>query len=117
MISVVGRNKTGAGYGLQLSIGAPRSAPSFGAALRNAGRNCLTQYPLQKDLAASPQIQPCIKVKELQPATDIFRRKNKIGVRGYAKVHKYMVFNIPMIEKSKTNSYTKKIYNFVNIHH
>jgi len=42
MISVVGRNKTGAGYGLQLSIGAPRSAPSFGAALRNAGRNCLT---------------------------------------------------------------------------
>jgi len=63
MISVVGRNKTGAGYGLQLSIGAPRSAPSFGAALRNAGRNCLTQYPLPKDLAASPQIQPCIKVQ------------------------------------------------------
>lgn len=70
MISAAEGNQTRAGYGMQLSIGAPRSTPSFGAVLRNVGSNCLTQYPLLgfhnptlKDLAASPQIQPRIRVQ------------------------------------------------------
>jgi hypothetical protein len=38
MISAIKGNQVGARYGMQLSIGAPRFAPSFGVVLRNARR-------------------------------------------------------------------------------